>query len=653
TLFVDDVGYIFDKGNPSDKSIFIGGSPLPITSVKHGQYLLKASEYTVSLPDSVVVIHLSYLEQLPYGNATFEIVNSISSAVATIEIDDTRFAQKITLENSYTRSSLTDVLIQFQMYRRSFDGLLFDGQVVSNEHYSFANGLLTIKGSYLESLNEVEDEFEFIFLSEPDIEIIISIVIEEVLPVIVSVDAFYVDYLFDVVVNLDLKGLVFHGVQMGLEELVENVDYLFNVSEQTITLFKETLLKKVRFGQTSGSFTLLAGNNQQVGFVVPYPNLANRIWNGGFESGDLYGFNPYMIWKNEVGMASMQNGRVVNSTYFNQYPYHVDGEYNLGIVWANAPWDQSSERMGHLVSSPFLLGGSGWISFKLGGGYNPSFSYISVRKTSDHSEVARFGNTNFNNTSIASSEFGSTIINAEAFMFQYYVNLGQIVELGTSLYLTITESSSFDFAILSVDSLFTYYEQAPSTLHGTIATNIQPTILHIESASNEIKNGYFDHGLTDWSQQGNAWFVQDGIAKSNAFGDSSMGVLRSSAFVVTDMKYIRLDWAGGLAFDKQIFISIKEVGTNIEVLRFVVRANLSSKQSTNFDNHMLDLSSLSSELKYYMEFGDNRSGSWGVSFVDSIRFVSQAEWNQVVSTDRAVSIGPLTTVFQYQNPYPE
>jgi hypothetical protein len=92
-------------------------------------------------------------------------------------------------------------------------------------------------------------------------------------------------------------------------------------------------------------------------------------------------------------------------------------------------------------------------------------------------------------------------------------------------------------------------------------------------------------------------------------------------------------------------VSVKEVDTNIEKLRFVRRLNRSTEKSETFQNHMLNLSSLSTEEKYYLEFADNKSGDWGISYVDNIRIVTETEWNSVTSDDRAVSISSLPLSF--------
>lgn len=383
--------------------------------------------------------------------------------------------------------------------------------------------------------------------------------------------------------------------------------------------------------------------------VTVYDEAAYSVVNGGFETGDLTGWNSYNIWKDESGMVSFIDSRVVNDDYFGENnTYDRDGSYNLGLAEDTIGWDQVSERMGHLRSSNFTLGGSGYISFKLGGGKTSSIAYISVRRTTDNVEIARFGNEHFNDTSMASTQYGSAISNAEAYLFQYYFDLSSVGTMGESYYITITEAAAYDWAILSVDSVVTYYKEAPTTSVDTLATNIVPTIQGVETASNAIVDGYFDNDFDYWTNVDGSWYVDGGKAKSNPNGDSDLGVLRSSAFTIDGTgQYLRFDWAGGMKYDKQIFISIKEVGTNIEVLRFVRRDNLSGHEGTGYDNHMLDLSGLDTTKQYYIEFADNRTGGYGISYVDHIRLVDLAEWDSVTSGDRAVSVVPLETEYIY------
>ncbi len=641
----------FDKALPADVTFSLIGNPRSVSSVMNGSVVVAIANYTFE--NGVLTIASAYLSTQPYGDCELIVSNGIGSVTLTISITDTRESVLLSTTIEYTIGSNISVDIDFELYANAFEGLLYDALAVDSLNYTFSAGQLVLLGTYLESIASGHETLTFTFLSTPDIEIIVDVIVILNLPsATIEGDGFEIDTFNDVEFVIDLNGNTFLGVAVIGTALTNLTDYEFNSLTNRLTIYGELLIARYEFGTVELALTLLTVEDHNVGFAVPYANAEARLLNGGFETGSIYGWNSYSIWKAETGMIAWQDARVINNTYFGSNPYARDGAFNLGIVWSGAAWDQSSERMGHLRSAPFVLGGSGWISFKLGGGRNASFAYLSVRRTSDNVEVARFGNPHFNDTALATSQYGSTISNAEAFMFQYYFDLSTVASLGTSLYITLTDAASFDWSILSADSFFTYHAIAPTTNANTLAVNIVPSILNTATATNAIKNGSFENNLDDWQNVNDAWSRDSGgYVRSNPSGDGNTGVLRSSAFTTLGNPYLRLDWAGGLKWEKQIFISVKEVGTNIEVLRFVVRGNLASKEGTNFDNHMLDLSGLDTSKQYYLELSDNRTGSWGVSILDSIRFVPLTEWNSVTADDRAVSISGLVTAFTYQLPY--
>ena len=466
-----------------------------------------------------------------------------------------------------------------------------------------------------------------------------------VLPQVIESSSFEIDQTNDVSYEVSLNNNTFSGVSYLGQDLVEDVDYTY--LDNTLTLKGAFLTYIYRFNQTSYSLVLKTFENNNVSFNLETINAQYKILNAGFETGNLYGWNSYAIWKGETGMIAWTDERVVSGGYFDQqFSYNKDGNYNLGIYGGSISKDSGQERMGHLRSSDFILGGSGWLSFKLGGGRDSSFAFVSVRRTADDVEVARFGNHRFNS--------GSDTGNSEAYLYQYYFDLSTVANLGESLYITISDTASSEWCVLAADSFYTYYEDAPVYNPEELAVNIVPSILNIDTADNTIKNGYFDNNLNDWSNVTDQYRIENGYVMSNNHnGDAGTGVLRSSAFNVIGNKYLRLDWAGAIRYDKQLFISIKEVGTNIEVLRYVRRDNLSGKDNGDFDNHMLDLTSLDEGKLYYLELSDNLNAGWGLIKMDSIRFVNEDDWNNVVAGDRAVAISHLEKNFSYYLPYSE
>ena len=214
-----------------------------------------------------------------------------------------------------------------------------------------------------------------------------------------------------------------------------------------------------------------------------------------------------------------------------------------------------------------------------------------------------------------------------------------------SYYFTITDTVSNNWCVLSADSFYTYYATAPDTADGFMATNIVPTILGVDSAKNEIVNGYFDNGLDGWSQgYYSIGKEQDGRIDSNQNGgDGAMGVVRSSAFTVGELTHISYDWAGNYNRDKELFVSVKEVGTNIEVLRFVKRLD---NTGGDYHQHIMNLSSLQNNGKmYYLELSDNCTTGWGLFRADKFEFVS------ATGDKNANSISGIVTNYTYVLPY--
>ena len=297
------------------------------------------------------------------------------------------------------------------------------------------------EGYALTSWQAGETEFDFTANVTGNLDLVAT---WKLLPTIAQTGAdykidMYNDVTFAVTLN-DFDDEDITSVTYG-ETALTGDDYSYDTENNELTLKGYCLNNIYRFGQSEYSFKLNLGNCYAE-FETEYDHPENRVLNAGFETGTLYGWNAYQIWKGESGMMAWTNDRVVNGTYFDGNQYYRDGNYNLGIFGGSIGKDSGQERMGHLRSAPFTVAGSGWISFKMGGGRAPQFAYVSVRRSTDNVEVARFGNRHFNNKDVA-RETDAGVNNAEAYLFQYYYDLSAYD--GESLYFVISDTSSHNW----------------------------------------------------------------------------------------------------------------------------------------------------------------------------------------------------------------
>lgn len=246
------------------------------------------------------------------------------------------------------------------------------------------------------------------------------------------------------------------------EELARYGNSLFN--DGTMNLYKADLSafigKTVKLRLTdnaAGDWGLLVADS----FVTYYPDektvpdkakTANdllaldylgkddihQVDNGDFETGDLFG------WKKTGNIGGVSDETL---WWAEQLPFDKDGEHFF------SGWSGEESATGTLESSGFTLGGSGWITFKLGGGKNTSLCYIEIYDKTKDEVVAKYGNTEFKDNGIGMNDLkGSCLAN----MVQYKADLSQY--LGDELVIRIVDNAESDWGLLFADSFITYYE---------------------------------------------------------------------------------------------------------------------------------------------------------------------------------------------------
>ncbi len=375
-------------------------------------------------------------------------------------------------------------------------------------------------------------------------------------------------------------------------------DYTIDQENENITI-KNTFLALLMPGDYG--FTIhTTSTSEAVHLRVVERFQQYRIVNESFETGDLLGWTATTVFKGERNLLAFTGTGVVANGAIDALEFNYDGSGNhvFGIDDSIA-FSLYLERIGRLRSTDFILGGTGFITFRLGGGTNPALAYLSVRRSDDDVEIARFANHEPNQ-------------DHPAILTPYKADLSAY--LGETLYLELCDYGGHAGDYLVFDDFLTYHESEP--VEFLIAVDSKPTFPQL-FYPNQVPNGDFNLGLANWHEiQGSAFRVDAGSLKSNEGGDAATGVIRSELFRVDGSGIITLEIgaAQGERYDKDTYVVIKEHLTNRELVRFANRNHNGIFMVTYY----VDLSAHLGK-KCYFEIVDNAQGSYDTIFIGNIR----------------------------------
>ena len=363
-----------------------------------------------------------------------------------------------------------------------------------------------------------------------------------------------------------------------------------------------------------------------------------EIKNGGFETGSLAG------WQVLEGQAFSNDGVNHEKTWWNEnITYDRDGEYHYGQYKPSAT--------GKMRSSTFVLGGSGYVSFKLGGCSRNDLTYLSFYVVDGESarEVARYSNRKYWNFQFPFVPNGMKLLN----MVQYVADLHEY--LGKQMYVVAVDENLSDdeLGCMTLDSVVTYYSEKPGFYnvdHYQAISMLTPDI-EIESEY-QVLNGTFEKGdLTGWETSWESESDRIGRVSAeagwwnegfpyNKKGDylftgvsdeANTGYLKSSTFKVGGIG--KMSFLLGGAHDPRLcYISLMDADTDEELARFGNRyfhdlgTGLLNQGSNllNMVQYVADISKFDGE-DVYLKVVDNATSDWGLLAVDSFITYYSAE----------------------------
>ncbi|MBQ3067347.1 MAG: hypothetical protein IJD18_04880, partial [Clostridia bacterium] len=322
------------------------------------------------------------------------------------------------------------------------------------------------------------------------------------------------------------------------------------------------------------------------------------LFNGGFEMGDVQGW-----WNNG------EPGKVTNANaFFSGVEYGKDGEFLYSGVEDHGAGNGREGNTGVLTSSVFQLGGTGYISYMLGGGNE--FCYVQVIDATTGEVLARFRQQE----------------REDAVLKLYVADLSEHV--GKTVRIQLVDNATSDWGCVSFDNVVTYHTSIPT---GITAIDVKY----------EIANGSFESGMLGWkmnitetgahntlgwvesSEHDAGWYTKNDGRKdgNNLFTfcrpdgtncENSKGTLESTVFTLKQGAYVSFRFGG--AGTRDVYVQLCNANGEV-IATFFNEAE--GKQNTEMFAYFYQYTGETADC--FFRVVDNSTSNYGCFVVDDFR----------------------------------
>ncbi|MBQ8584600.1 MAG: hypothetical protein IJ488_08370 [Clostridia bacterium] len=330
------------------------------------------------------------------------------------------------------------------------------------------------------------------------------------------------------------------------------------------------------------------------------------VFNGGFEYGDNRGW-----WNNgEPGAVTGADA------FFSGVAYGKDGDYLYSGVEDHGAGNGREGNTGTLTSSAFLLGGSGYITYMLGGGNE--LCYVQVIDSTTGEVLARFRQQ----------------AREDAVLKSYVADLSAYV--GKTVRIQVVDNATNSWGCVSFDNVKTYYASKPDGYIDAVDVK--------EADKYSIVNGSFEYGMDGWkmnvteaSEFNTLGWVLDKEVESVHYSknddrkqgnylftfwhndgrncEGSKGNLESSAFTLKKDSYVSFRFGGaGNAQNHDVYIQLcRADGTAIATFYNDAEGKVNTQMNAYFYQYTGE------ETECFFRVVDNSAGDYGCFVVDDFR----------------------------------
>ena len=341
-----------------------------------------------------------------------------------------------------------------------------------------------------------------------------------------------------------------------------------------------------------------------------------RVKNGGFETGDLTGWT---LVNSQIGAVSNASRYWLNDSESpNGFSFGKDGEW-----FFNAYATDAEGATGSLTSSSFVIGNSGWLTFKLGAARHVTQVWIDVYDAGTGEILARYGNTAWQERTDGVKS-GCSLIAYKADLSAY---------LGRTVKIRVVDNATNDYGLFFADSFDAWHDAEPDNAYLTAVPQAHAASIY------EVENGGFETGNLDhwrlngdigvvsgdsvyWRNDNNSydkdgnylftWWTWNNETDSEVNREGNTGTLTSSQFVLKANGILTFKLGGGCN-NENVYFEVVNAETGETMGRFVNTSPVDGRliqYSYQFDN--------ASDVNCYIRVVDNAASGWGCFALDAV-----------------------------------
>ena len=337
-------------------------------------------------------------------------------------------------------------------------------------------------------------------------------------------------------------------------------------------------------------------------------NSAFILENGGFENG-LDGW----VLVGNIGNVSTDSSYWTNENDGNGYLFGKDGEYMFS-AYVDGAYEGA---VGTLTSSSFTVGGSGFVTFKLGAAKDGNYVYVDVVDADTKEILARYYNGLWADTTDG--------LKSGCSLVAYKADLSEFK--GRDVFFRISDNADSNYGLFFLDSFNTYYVTEPDGFN--YAT---PVDYEVSGTIYDVFNGGFETGDNrGWWNAGepgavtgaDAFFSGVAYGKDGSFlysgvedfgagngREGNTGVLTSSVFEIGGNGYITYMLGGGNA---HCYVQVIDSTTGEILARYRQQA----RQDAVLVTYVADLSAYIGRT-VRIQVVDNATYDWGCVSFDNV-----------------------------------